>query len=127
MIAKTSYNIPLYRGRFVIMFADKSVKISEHYDDLNEGFVLDYAHLFKVNVKHKKRSTQGFLVAFNLNHSYRKITPGTISHEVFHATCAVLHDRGLLLTPDSEEAFSYLIDWMTDKVYDFMKHNNIKI
>ena len=105
------------------MFADYKVTIADHYDDRCEGFELDYASFFKVNEGKK----QGFLIAFNLNNAFAKVTHGTISHEVFHAASNLLEDRGLFLNAGSEEAYSYLINWMTDEVYKIISDNQIVI
>ena len=51
MLVKKSIEFPLYRGIFIVMFADHKVKIANHYDDLNSGYKLDYAHFFCVNHK----------------------------------------------------------------------------
>ena len=37
-------------------------------------------------------------------------------HELFHATCHILHKRGVKLTDDSEEAFAYLLSYITEQV-----------
>lgn len=36
-----------------------------------------------------------------------------LSHEIFHAAVFILHSSGLKLTDDSEEAFAYLIGFIT--------------
>lgn len=41
-----------------------------------------------------------------------------ISHEVLHGTFAILEDHGVTLGPDSEEAFTYLHDYIIGKVQD---------
>jgi hypothetical protein len=125
MLIKKSFEIPLYRGRFIIMFSDKKVKISDHYDDLGNKLELNYGHCFIVNSKVNKQWHESYLVTFNIGNKFRKITPGVIAHEVFHATYFILRDRGMKVADKSDEAYSYLIEWMTDKIYEIMKKNNI--
>ncbi len=40
----------------------------------------------------------------------------TVAHEAFHATFYVLSAKGLTLTPDSEEAFAYYLDWLIGEI-----------
>lgn len=40
----------------------------------------------------------------------------TIAHEVFHAACTVLWAKGLSLDGSSEEAFAYLIEFLTSEI-----------
>ena len=42
------------------------------------------------------------------------------AHEAFHAATAVLLDRGLRLSPDSEEAFAYLQTYLLEHFYTLM-------
>lgn len=62
-------------------------------------------------------------ITFNVNSSHSVIVfPtiawdfvfwGTFVHEVFHATCNVMSQKPIRLTNDSEEAFAYLIGYIT--------------
>lgn len=45
---------------------------------------------------------------------------GTIAHEAFHLTCEILHKSGVKLTDDSEEAFAYLLGFITHGIYKEM-------
>ena len=42
---------------------------------------------------------------------------GILSHEILHATIELLTARGLTLSNDSEEAFTYLQDYYTTELY----------
>jgi len=42
---------------------------------------------------------------------------GTIAHECFHATMSVLKCIGIEYSEGSEEAFAYVLGYMTDIVY----------
>lgn len=44
------------------------------------------------------------------------VTSDTISHEVFHAVYSILSYVGITLSPDSEEAFSYLIGHLVSRI-----------
>lgn len=46
------------------------------------------------------------------------VSHGVMSHEIFHAAVAILRRVNMPLTQDSEEAFSYLVGWITRKIFD---------
>ncbi len=43
---------------------------------------------------------------------------GFLVHELFHSTYAVMCNSGISLSEDSEEAFAYMIGYMTEKVLE---------
>lgn len=43
---------------------------------------------------------------------------GTLSHEIFHATQALMINIGANLSEDSEEAYAYLIGYITKSVFE---------
>jgi len=127
MIIKKEINIPIYGGYLIIMITDKKTNISDHYDDLGEENEIDYGHCAKVNSIQNKKSTRSYLVAFNIKNEYAKITNGVISHEAFHATDMILNYSGLELVDQSCEAYSYLLQWIINNIYQFFNEKEIEI
>lgn len=41
---------------------------------------------------------------------------GTLAHEVYHATCEIMNKIGVPPSTDNEEAYAYLIGYITTKV-----------
>jgi hypothetical protein len=41
---------------------------------------------------------------------------GILVHECFHAVCYAFNDKGLYLCEDSEEAFTYYLQWLIDRI-----------
>ena len=41
----------------------------------------------------------------------------TITHELFHVVHMLLQQKGLKLTDDSQEAYAYLIGYLTEEIY----------
>ena len=117
------FDIPIYRSKFLVLFSDKKEEIEAFCPDDRQGFELHYAHTFIVNFK----KHEGFLVTFNLKNEFRSVNHGCIAHEVFHAASMLLRSRDVELSVESEEAYSYLIDWMTDLIYGTIKENKIEI
>jgi hypothetical protein len=48
--------------------------------------------------------------------SYQHYKPGVIAHEVFHAVCEICRRVGIDYSYSSEEAFAYLIGYLTDQI-----------
>src|SRR6185436_16074787 len=48
---------------------------------------------------------------------YTNPTVGTIAHETFHAVSYLCKYIGLKWTSDNEEAYAYLIDYVTEEFY----------
>jgi hypothetical protein len=46
---------------------------------------------------------------------------GMLSHECLHATIEIGRYVGLKQTASSEEAYTYLIDWMTQAIWDWSR------
>lgn len=46
---------------------------------------------------------------------------GTLAHEIFHIAYFILNKSGMPLTEDSEEAYAYLIDYLTKIIYSKIK------
>lgn len=42
---------------------------------------------------------------------------GTIAHEAFHSVFMILHDAGLAVSDDSQEAYAYLIDFVVSQIH----------
>lgn len=39
-----------------------------------------------------------------------------LSHEIFHITTFAMNHIGIILTKDSDEAFAYMISWLTEEI-----------
>lgn len=42
---------------------------------------------------------------------------GTLAHEIFHAVTFILTRIGMSLTNESDEAYAYLIGYLTKEIY----------
>lgn len=45
-----------------------------------------------------------------------------ISHEVLHAVIYIMKEVGMVLSYDSEEAYCYLLSYLTEQIYDYLKY-----
>lgn len=39
-------------------------------------------------------------------------------HEIFHAVCLVFHRIGIILTKETDEAWAYMIEYLTKEIYN---------
>lgn len=44
---------------------------------------------------------------------------GTLAHEIFHAVCFVMKDKGIDLSENSEEAYAYTIGFVMRKITEY--------
>jgi hypothetical protein len=51
-------------------------------------------------------------------------TPSIIAHEMLHACVAILNGRGLNLTPNSEEAYTYLLEYLVEQTHKRLEKIN---
>jgi hypothetical protein len=42
---------------------------------------------------------------------------GIVAHEIFHAVDFVMNDIGMKLTEESDEAYAYFVQYLTDQIY----------
>lgn len=45
---------------------------------------------------------------------------GTIAHEIFHIACYIMERAGISLCHESDEAYAYLIGYITNKINDIL-------
>ena len=116
-----SAKVPLYRGYLVIIITNSVKKLKQYIPKFEDNGI--YAHSYFHNFKNR----QGFFVILNFNNELRKIHYGTITHESIHTAHFILQSRGLKESYENDEAETYLAEWITDKVYGFIKKNKFKV
>ena len=114
-------NVPLYRGKLVIIITDSTKQVKKCIPYFDDNYL--YAHSYWT--KYKK--SQGYYIILNFKNTYRKIHHGTIAHEAVHTSHFIMKDRGLIEGFDNDEAEAYLVEWITDQVYKFIKKTKHKV
>ena len=107
-----SFNIPLYRGKLVVMLTDDKQFIKQYIPDFDNNSI--YAHTINAPFKGK----DGYYIILNPKNRCRKIYAGTIAHEALHVTSFLFDNRGLKLDMNNDEAQAYLLEWIVDIVFD---------
>lgn len=112
--------IPIYRGKLVIILTNDKKKLLKEVSSFPD--VELYAHALLA----KRKTNGGYIVVLNFDNANRKIYNGTIAHEAYHIVNYIAKTNGIDLDIDNDEALSYLIEWVTDEIYKFMKIKKLK-
>lgn len=107
------YNVLFYFGEDLKGFC-KTKKIEykwKEVDDQTEGLTLfTDSDIVIISMDYVPTDSHGYSV---------------LQHEIFHAVSFTLRSVGINLTEDTEEAYAYLIDYLTKQCYTKLKFNEI--
>lgn len=115
---KKEFEIPLYRGKFVVILTNDVSFLQKYIPQFEHKEV--YAHSWLINWKGK----QGFVMILNFDSNTRKIYHGVITHEALHVVHFIAQCRGMVPDFENDEHLSYLSEWVSDKVYSFARQHN---
>ena len=113
---KQAPQIPIYKGQFVMVLTNDNKKINKKVKDFKEQSEL-YGHA--MNMIFDKQSS--YIVVLNPKNKNNKMTVGVMAHEAVHiadfifANCGIIHDL------NNDEPLAYLVEWITDELYEFYK------
>ena len=111
--SKTLY-VPLYHQKLVIIVSDDFNKVLKEIDPENKSNYSDNAGFVLVC---------GRVINIVINPD---VEIDVVAHESFHAVIRILNQVGLEFHYKGEEAFAYLLGWVTYEVDKFMKKCNKK-
>ena len=112
--------IPIYVGSFRIILTNQELQI-------DDNCIITSESSGKEVMTTDANGNLLFIVAFNIDDSF---SPGIVSHECLHAVIDLFTHINLKLSEDAKngnEAYTYMLGWFVNQVYDFMKEKNIKI
>jgi len=118
--------IPLYVGYLVVVITNCDKKIEEIIPDFHEGRDRGFPYAHALEDCWKKDQT-GFFGVFNFENRFKKLFHGTIAHEAVHLATYILSKIGSYYDPENPEPFTYLVDWITDRIYEVFKEYGFKI
>jgi hypothetical protein len=113
-------DIPIYKGKLVIILTDSKKKLNKILPDFKDDEIYGHAWL----APYKNRA--GYIIILNPTNSY-SITHGVVSHEALHIVSFISKDRGIIMDPDNDEPLTYLIEYITDEVYRVLNKYKFKI
>lgn len=122
MFLRKSIKIPLYAGFFDIIVMDETKTFDKLY--ISE-FARKEIYGHSIHTGLRKTQMTHFVMVLNFNNNI-PITNGVVSHEALHITSFILDYIGQDFDHNNHEEFAYLIQWVTDEVYKFLKQQNLE-
>jgi len=113
--------IPIYDINLQIVITNDIDKFSKIIPENNKEDI--YATTWGHNYKNKSFIT----VVLNFDNKYMKVTHGVIAHESNHVVSMICDRLGISIDPNNDEATSYLLDYIVDKIHKFINKKGFKI
>lgn len=112
-------DIPIYNKSILISINEKDKALMKQLKGIN--LTLD-------DIKRNSKYQRGTAILLDSDDVFIRMytevsTPedyGFFHHELFHAVSMILQSLGLVLNVGSEEAFTYLYGYVTQKAYELM-------
>ena len=114
-----SVNIPLYRGKLVLIFSSDARYVKAKAGDFDDDYVFAQSRIVNWNGR------QGFAIILNPWSKGDHITHGVIAHEALHTANFIANKRGIDVDGENDEPIAYLVMWITDQVYKGMRRFGI--
>lgn len=115
-----SFNIPLYRGKLVVVLTncDKVKSLIPTFDT---------TALYASAIYDNYKGFQGYFCILNFDNELRRIKHGTIAHEAYHIANFLCTHRGIKEDLENDEPAAYLIEWIVDRIYEVCKKYGFSI
>jgi hypothetical protein len=113
--------IPIYRGRLVIIITNSVNKLQKYLPDFKQSKV--YAHAWMDNYKGKA----GHFMVLNFDNKNNGITHGCVTHEAIHLANFLADFRGFKPDFNNDEPICYLAEWIVDQTYKFINEKKFKV
>jgi hypothetical protein len=99
--------IPKYKPQEIIKYFRKTYGIEYEIDSFCDAMHYSLSQQDKGIIHH-------YLIFENFRNSPAGIA--LLSHEIFHLVCAIFRDIGMKFSEDSEEAFTYYLQYLTENI-----------
>lgn len=115
--------LPLYQRDILLSFgeSDEEFTVSANKVDVLEKDDYKIFHLNEIKSKRGRYiMLKGGQSIIRLNYIPKFIEPeemGLLQHEIFHASTIILEDVGIKFKKQSEEAFAYLVQYITTEIF----------
>lgn len=121
-------SIPTYRTVLTFMVIERPDKILAKNNEImsNFGDEKDSEVTFRgraYNIYYDKDNVRKADILVRAD----SLTHGVIAHELFHTVSYILHYCGIYFTHDSEEAYTHLLEYLTQQLYNDLNELKIKV
>lgn len=117
----TSKKVPLYGGLIVIVLTNSNKKLGKYV------YMKPKEEHFAFCVPGNYRNQGAFYCVLNFNNKDGKISHGVIAHEAVHLANFILKDAGVRCDYNNDEPLTYLVQWITNRIYSFINKKGFKI
>lgn len=118
MYCETNFDIPLYKGKLIIILCDDSKLVKDLCPDFQAKEL--FAHAYNGDYK----GYDGFFVILNPFLENYKITNGVVAHEALHIVNMLFMNRKVEYQLDNDEHTCYLLEWVVNRVNEYLLRNN---
>lgn len=124
------FQVPIYKDKINLIFTRCGVlhgiaemNLLDDYAKLyHDGSVADARNYLKDSNAMVVRILDYRLIILPFD-----VKDGTLAHEIYHLANMIMHYRGVRFCDASEEAFAYLIDWLTEKIMPYRKDLEMRL
>lgn len=118
------FQVPIYKDKINLIFTRRGTLHAITEMGLLEDFARSFHESSVDEARNYLKDSNAMVVKID---TYRLIilpfdvTDGVMAHEIYHLANMIMHYRGVQFCNASEEAFAYLIDWLTEKIMPYRK------
>jgi hypothetical protein len=118
MVTDITFKVPIYKTQVRIVVCDDIAKFAKE-NEIDDNLGIYYAIVYEFYNYPKVP----FDIVLLLPTDFQD---GTLVHEVFHITCAILRNVGVSFSNDSEEAYAYLNEYLYKVIKNYIIKNKIE-
>ena len=123
-------NIPIYDRKLLIIFTNDEKKLAKRLNFKSEEEIASMLGCVYKLALPTPLSKEFLLktIVLHLNferHMIDFVDEGTIAHEAVHVALAVFEAISTDMDSSSEEPYAYLVGWIVNEVYKFMKESKV--
>lgn len=110
-------SIDIYKHDILVFFGDKSVLIKCLRRYLEDRQIEKFDRYITTEKGCSCMFDTGQLILYMPNVPKKLDDFTTLNHEIFHCTTLILKRIGVSLSPESEEAYAYLYEYITQRIF----------
>jgi len=110
-------DMPIYRGRFIILLTNQTSQVKKHFPFFPNESDEPYA----CTLHGSYEDIESFAIVLNPWNNTSSITDGCVAHECLHLVNYIFANRNINYDLDNDEPAAYLINWLVDQTYSFLR------
>lgn len=115
-VRRSSFRVPIYEDRVTVLVTPNVPALLCELDLQRDKDPKDENEYVGWQASTEAAPGKGFEIVLGEN-----CPPGLVAHEALHVVIRMLYGRNMSLTADSEEAFTYLHEWLVNRIHKCLK------